>query len=365
MAPLRNAVLGLAVSALALLAVASKPALAQAAPTFEQILEGAKKEGAIVVWGTSPSQQATYKALFEAFNKRFGLDLKAEFIGINGARARPRIIAEAAAGVVSVDIVAGESADGAMLVARAGLAKPFPWVQVFGKELPQIGEALFPVPELSELALTYLDGLSGIAWNTKLVKDEDVPDTWEGLTDPKLRGKFGMNALLLTPLDQTAYARGVPETFDLAKKLLANRPRLENGTPAVSVAITAGTVAMGVSGFHGAERAIANGEPQKFKFFSDYIPHSPLCVYVVEKSRNPNAARLYAAWFVTEGIAVANQHEPVPSLRDPNSKLSKLLKEHVEKTGAKVSKPTSVKGIDEIMALREELQVLLTSQTGR
>src|ERR1043165_5454567 len=70
---------------------------AQSTPTFAQVVEGARKEGALIVWASSPGEQKTYRALFDAFNKRFGLNTKAEFLAINATRGRGRVIAEAAA----------------------------------------------------------------------------------------------------------------------------------------------------------------------------------------------------------------------------------------------------------------------------
>jgi hypothetical protein len=59
------------------------------------------------------------------------------------------VIAEASADAVSVDVMGGESADGVMLMAKAGVIKPYPWVEVFGKELPGIAAAMYDdVPEL-------------------------------------------------------------------------------------------------------------------------------------------------------------------------------------------------------------------------
>lgn len=331
------------------------------APKFEDVLAGAANEGRLIIWGSSPNRPETYEALFKAFNERFGLSIKGEYLPINGARARPRIIAESTANALSVDIVTGESADGSLLLAQSGHIKPYPWQETFGETLGSIEASYYDIPELDGVALTYLDGLSGIAWNTGLISEDEVPDSWGEMADPKFEGRFGMNALLLTPLDQTAYARGTAETLDLAKKLLANKPRLENGTPAVSVAISAGTVSFGVSGWHHAMRGINNGEPIGFKFFSDYIPHSPLSLYVVENSPNPNAARLFAAWFVTEGMKIAGEVEPVPSLRDEDSEFAKSVRAHLAATGAIVSKPTSAQGIADVMKLREELQALMTS----
>ena len=338
-------------------------ASAQSTPTFAQVLEGARKEGALIVWASSPGEQKTYRALFDAFNKRFGLNIKAEFLGINATRGRGRVISEAAADAVSVDVMGGESADGVMLMAKAGVIKPYPWVAVFGKELPGIAAAVYDdVPELKGLSLHYFDAVSGIAWNPTLMKDEDVPSRWTELADPKWKGKFALNSFIYSPLDQTAYAIGGPAVLELAKKLMANRPNLENGSPAVARAISAGTSPMGVTSFHAYERAVVNKEPMKFKLFADVIPVSPLNLYVIEKAPHPNAGRLFAAWFAAEGVPVAEPFEPLPSTNDPNSKLSKLLKAQIAATGAKIAKPTTAKAIDDLVELRKTMQQQLTGQ---
>jgi ABC-type Fe3+ transport system substrate-binding protein len=338
---------------------------AQSSPTFAQVLDGARKEGALIVWASSPGEQKTYRALFDAFNKRFGLNTKAEFLGINATRGRGRVIAEAAANAVSVDVMGGESADGVMLMAKAGVIKPYPWVEVFGKEMPNIAAAVYDdVPELRGLSLRYFDAVSGIAWNPNLIKDEDVPNRWTDLADPRWRGKFALNSFIYSPLDQTAYAIGGPAVLDLAKRLMANRPNLENGSPAVARAISAGTSPMGVTSFHAYERASVNKEPMKFKLFADVIPVSPLNLYVIEKAPHVNTGRLFAAWFAAEGVAVAEPFEPLPSTADPNSKLSKLLKAQIAATNAKIAKPTSAQAIDDLVELRKTMQQQLTGQSA-
>jgi ABC-type Fe3+ transport system substrate-binding protein len=338
---------------------------AQSSPSFAQVLDGARKEGALIVWASSPGEQKTYRALFEAFNKRFGLNTKAEFLGINATRGRGRVIAEVAANAVSVDVMGGESADGVMLMARAGVIKPYPWVEVFGKEMPNIAAALYDdVPELRGLSLHYFDAVSGIAWNPNLIKDDDVPSRWTDLADPRWRGKFALNSFIYSPLDQTAYAIGGPAVLDLAKKLMANRPNLENGSPAVARAISAGTSPMGVTSFHAFERASVNKEPMKFKLFADVIPVSPLNLYVIEKAPHVNTGRLFAAWFAAEGVSVAEPFEPLPSTADPNSKLSRLLKAQIAATNAKIAKPSSAQAIDDLVELRKTMQQVLTGQSA-
>ena len=54
-------------------------AMAAAAPDFQKVLEGAKKEGKLVVWVSTPAREKTHRLLLEAFNKRFGLQTRWEW----------------------------------------------------------------------------------------------------------------------------------------------------------------------------------------------------------------------------------------------------------------------------------------------
>ena len=107
------------------------------AQTFQQIVEGAKKEGALTVAVSSPGLPATHQALFDAFNKRFGLSLKAEWQPLPSPQTGTRVIAEGAAGnTVSFDVIgAGSSQEISALIAR-DMLKKYPWAETFGKELP-------------------------------------------------------------------------------------------------------------------------------------------------------------------------------------------------------------------------------------
>src|SRR5262245_17462010 len=95
-------------------------------PSYEQIVQGAKREGALILNVTSPSQDASRKRLVEAFNKRFGLDTKVQFISMHCAAANARIIAEAQAGKASFDMV-GCTIDVLVPLLDKNLLRTFSW----------------------------------------------------------------------------------------------------------------------------------------------------------------------------------------------------------------------------------------------
>ncbi len=84
-----------------MLAALPQVALAQASePSFQSILDGAREEGSLIVWVSSPGLPATHQALVDAFNKRFGLSLKAEWSPASSVQTGSKLIAEQGLSVV-------------------------------------------------------------------------------------------------------------------------------------------------------------------------------------------------------------------------------------------------------------------------
>jgi iron(III) transport system substrate-binding protein len=332
------------------------------APTFASVLEGARKEGSLVVWVSSPGLPATHKALFEAFNKRFNLNIKAEWSPASSVSTGTRLATEFGRGRGAIDIVGAGGAEEASILIERGIIKNYPWVEVFGKELPQIAEVMGrAIPDLRGITLPVMDAVYGIAWNPDLIKDEEVPGTYESVLDPRWMGKVAVNAFFLIPLDSTAFLVGREKTVDMARRLVNNKPVLERGTPAVGRAIAVGQVPMGITTYHAAARSGTPDKPLKFKLFSDVIPVSPVYVYVPENAPNPNAARLFAAWLVTEGLPIANKTELVPRIGDQGSPIAEMVRTQQARSGAKLASPRALSDVKEGEVTRKAIADLLTN----
>lgn len=342
------------------LAIQIAPAAAQE-PTFESVLEGARKEGALTIRITNPSSPEAHKALIEEFNKRFKLSLKIEWTPAGAPQTNVRVITEASGGQGTVDIIGLGSAEDADTLRTRGLLKQYPWEKVFGKELPQIGAAVNGVmPDLRGYAFDLLDAVYGVGWNSQMVRDEDAPSTTAELLDPKWKGKLALNAFFLNPLPTIAYLIGQDEMLAYARKLIDNRPIMQRGSPVVMQALSVGQAPVGIITYHGAQRAIQQGQPVKFKLFSDFIMIYEGLIYIPENAPHPNAARLFTAWLATEGVAVAARFEAMPRVADPNSDVSKLIREAQTKTGARIAAPPSLAAVADQQKLREALTKLLT-----
>ena len=325
-------------------------------PTYEQILEGARKEGRLFVAVSSPGTPQAHATIAKAFNERFGLNITVEWNAANPVQTGTKLIAERGRAGGSVDVVGAGGAQEASVLFERQILKPYPWAVVFGKQFPQIEEVTNGVmKDLRGAALPILDAVYGMSWNPKLIKDEDVPNTWAELLKSEWRGRFAINAFSLNPLDYYSFALGKDETLKMAKATLGNKPVLERGTAAATRAISVGQAPVGISAFHIAGRS----EGVKFKLFSDFIPLNNLYIYVPETAPNPNAARLFAAWLTTEGITVANAQEPMPRAGDKGSPLADMISERV-KAGAKILTENSLEDTKQALSVRNAIADLMT-----
>jgi iron(III) transport system substrate-binding protein len=331
-------------SALAIVALLSTGAAAQQDPTYESVLEAARKERTLLVAISTPGLPESQQALSAAFNKRFGIDARIEWSATSVVQSITKLIAEKGRGKASIDVIGTGGISEGVALHTQGLIKPYPWRKVFGSTLPEIGDVTEKtIPELKGSVLWAVDSVGGIAWNPKLIKDEDVPNTIAQLTDPKWKGKFSANAFGLAPIDFISIEIGVDPTRDIIKKLIENKPVLERGTAAAIRAVSIGQVPMGVALYHSAIRASTPANPLKFKLFSDYISVSHLYYFVPENSPSPNLARLFAAWAATEGAAIVRQYEPLPKIGEANSDIDNMAKKQVAESGAKIITENSLK----------------------
>lgn len=340
----------LAAAALSI-ATVSLPA---AAATFEEILEGAKKEGKLFALISSPGKPETHQAVAKAFNERFGLNTQIEWTATNPVQTGTKLIAEqGGAGFVDV-IGAGGNQEINVLFERE-IVKPYPWMETFGSELKGLEKAVDPViDDLKGAGLLIAHNVYGMAWNKDLIQDEEVPDTYAELLTPEWKGRFAVNAFSLNPTDYYSFALGEEKTLEMAKAIIDNAPVLERGTGAVTRAISVGQAPVGISSYHQAGRV----ENLGFKLFSDYIPVGVLHVFVPENAPNPNTARLFAAWFASEGMAVVNEHEPMPRFGD-GTDLDKMVAD-VEAGGGKIIAETSIADTNSANAIRKKIADLMT-----
>jgi ABC-type Fe3+ transport system substrate-binding protein len=293
----------------AALAQSADQVLLYSGPDREQkLIEGARKEGQVVIYGALIQNQAM-RPIADGFAKKY------PFVKITTWRADSEdIVQKAAAEVrasnVVADVIEGTGA-GEQAVA-AGIVQPYfsPAVTAF----PEIYRN--PAGLWAPTRLSYY----GIAYNTKLVPADAVPKTYEDLLDPRWRGKIAWRigsstgtALFLTNL---RLAWGEEKARAYFEKLREQKiVNFGAGSARTLVdRVIAGEYAIALNIFaHHPLISKAKGAPVDSRLLAP-VASTAATMSIVKGLRHPYAAMLLADYILSkegQGILARAEYFPV------------------------------------------------------
>ena len=230
----------------------SLPELAHyAGPDREQrLLEGAKKEGTLLLYTTFPSEYANQ--LIEPFEKRYG-------IKVSHWRARSEIVlrkalAEGRAGGPTADVITIITPQLEAL-RREGLLQAVHTPNQ--KEHPA-----FAVPAHREW-VAQVQHVFVHAYNTEKVRKEDLPRTWQDLLAPKWKGKLAIEADDHEWLASVIADLGEVEGVKLWRELVAtNGMTVRSGHPLLTNLVASGEIPLALTVYqYSVEQAKKKGSP--------------------------------------------------------------------------------------------------------
>lgn len=163
---------------------------AAAAPTWDTILTGARKEGKVVVSG--PPDPGASTSLPGAFKKFAGIDM--EYLAGNSSQLASRIQSERAAGQYTMDVsLAGADTVYGTFLANGWLAPIKPILLLpedMDGHLYRTGEAWFRDPQHQVVMQIFNSATNQLlALNTSLVSPDEFKDS-SSLLDPRWQGKM-------------------------------------------------------------------------------------------------------------------------------------------------------------------------------
>jgi iron(III) transport system substrate-binding protein len=288
--------------ALAVLAASAESSLAQGDvdARFEKLAKDlypkAKQEGSLVVYTIWDVEHV--RSIFAVFNKRFP--------GINttywqGTRSEiiARTLTEFQGGQRTADVILSEGAP--VVLRAAGAIEPYNTIQANALLLH---DSTLPTVSLQIMALSY---------NTRKLKTEELPKSWEDVTNPKYKGVVALDdPLRAGPL--SGMLAGLKEYWKedarwskFVRGLKALNVTVHKSTSAMFRLLIAGEYAISMpSLLHDVIEEKEKGTPVDFlKRAAPVISAQQLGIY--GKAPHPSAAKLFAEWMIApEGqLAVA------------------------------------------------------------
>jgi iron(III) transport system substrate-binding protein len=253
----------------------------------QRLLENARREGVIVIYTSlAPSESVP---LTQSFEKKHGI--KVELWRSASEKVTQRTITEARARRFNVDAVETIGTD----LERMTREKIFS--EFHSPHLPDLTPAAIP-PHRAWFPdrLSYL----GVAYNTKLVRREDLPETYEGFLDPKWKGRLGIEASDIVWLAGIVKFWGHDRGMKFLNGLAAMKPDVRTGHTLLTQLVAAGEVPVGLTIYSsGVVPHKRTGAP------IDWVPiepviGQPLGIGLAKYAPHPHAALLFADFVLSQ-----------------------------------------------------------------
>jgi iron(III) transport system substrate-binding protein len=270
-----------------------------------KLIEGAKKEGQIVYYTTMTLDQS--KQTVDRFEKKYPF-IKVTLFRTGGGPLLNKIFTESRGGRHDWDVVVGRGEMVLPMMQRKLLASyPSPESKMIDEQLVD-KEGFWTAYYVNSYVL---------GWNTKLVKREDVPKSYDALLNPKWKGgQISLDTEAYGMVEGLKRAWGQEKAIAYLKKLAALDPVLKRGNTERVQLVVAGEYPLIIAYNQTIQRLTSRGAP------IDWLPLEPAVtqvnpVMIGSKAPHPNAARLFYDYILSkEGQEELRSYQRIPVRKD-------------------------------------------------
>ena len=294
-------------------ATAADMALYEGPDRLQKLVEGAQREGQLSIY--TSAQSTDLGPVVEAFEKKYGITASVWRAGSEAVLNRA--VQESRAGRFTVDIVEtnGPELESMHREQILQLVKS-------PNHADLIAPAIRPHGEWVGTRLNVFVQ----AYNTKLVKKEELPKTWEDLVNPKWKGKLGIEQEDSDWLAGIYGEIGEERAQKVFKEIVAaNGMSVRKGHTLLTQLVVSGEVPLALTVYnYKAEQLRADGAPIDWFTIGDAIAR-PNGVGVVRSAPHPHAAVLFYDFELSEeGQQIIASREFVPTSRKIDTPLNKV-----------------------------------------
>ena len=288
------------------------PALYEGSDRLDRLVEGAKREAELSIY---TSAQATDLGLVvEAYEKKYGV--KASIWRAGSEAVLNRALQEARAGRHTVDIV---DTNGPELEA---LSREQHFQRV---KSPHHVDLIAPaIPPHREWVGTRVNVFVQ-AYNTALVKEEELPKTWKDLADPKWKGRLGIEQEDFDWLAGIYREIGEEQAGRVFRQITAsNGVSVRKGHTLLTQLVASGEVPLALTVYnYKAEQLRRDGAPIDW-FTIGHAIARPNGLGVMRRAPHPYAAVLFYDFVLSEEGQTILAREFVPTNKRIDTPLNKI-----------------------------------------
>jgi iron(III) transport system substrate-binding protein len=280
-----------------------------------KLVEGAKKEGAVLWYTTTPPDSAT--KYIKPFQERYPF-IKVSMYRAGDEALMIRVMAEYRAKRHTFDVLQNGVINQILLGEKGITGKYFSPQRKFYPKIFKDPEGYWTCHQFN---------VDTIGYNTRLVSPAEAPKTWNDLLDPKWKGKMGSDSKSYLWLAMILKMMGEKKGLEYIEKLSNQDIKFRAGHTLNAQMVVAGEVHVGINLFnYTVEQMKSQGAPIEWVPFDPVIPE----LYPISISANPphpNAAKLLYDYILSkECQKILASTFRIPGRTDVNAIVPELKK---------------------------------------
>jgi len=286
-------------------------------PHLAQLYEAARQEGEVVFESAQNSE--TMQPLIERFTAKYP-GIHVSYANRTPGETVERIVAEATTGRISIDGSSSSIRTVLPLADRNLMVAP-DW-KLLAPDLP--AEARL----LGDRFAAWYHLPNVLAYNTSLVRPDDLPKQWEDLLAPRWRGRKMVLDARGIGLEHLPFVWGKERAYDFVGRLKAQDPILVPRSAVSIERVAAGEAPLGAAVFPNVFEYQAKGAPIDWVRLPIYEA-STFGLYATAGAPHPNAAQLWLAFLLSKEGRQIYEDTAYYSLMFPgtDSRMERALRE--------------------------------------
>jgi iron(III) transport system substrate-binding protein len=170
-----------------------------------------------------------------------------------------------------------------------------------------------------------------VAYNTNLIKPDEVPNSYADLVQPRYAGRVAVEASDTDWFGAMVKGMGEPQGLAWFRKLAANRPQVRTGHTLMAELLSSGELPLAAAIYsHAVEKMIKRGAPVKWKALAPTYAR-PNAIGVSPHAAHPHAALLFADFMLSpQGQQLIKERSRVPASLAVESDMNKFPFEMID-----------------------------------
>lgn len=285
------------------------------AATAQDVVAAAKKEGEVLLYLSTNLADAN--GMIQLFKQKYPF-INVNFFRADNEKLLNRILTESTTGKFNGDAIMISSFEVRVLLQRKLLQK---YVSAHSQFYPEgftdkdgFWTSVYSIPRI-------------IAYNTKLVRPDVAPKSFDDLLNPRWKGGIGLSDSAVLWYTGFLKYHGEEKGRDFMRKLAAQKPAFRDGESIITQLLAAGEFPLGITYSHQAATMKRRGAPVEWVRTAQPIVTGLKPIALSAKAQHPNAAKLFIDVALSkEGQELIKSFNRIPDRGDVTSDLKEGTK---------------------------------------